>query len=425
MHTTRFTLLTALATLLLIQAGCTARFQALSFSDWTHSSIDSVMEGKSWGTACFTLADFDRDGDLDITISRREIEGGKVFWYENRMKKWVKHTIGVSDKQQLGAVATDINGDGFIDLVVTRYWFENPGILKDAPDAPWLRYLYSEDIKGVNHDMIARDINRDGRDEIIGYSQTTADGTLRIYYTDDPYAWTFKDFCTDLNKKASHVDSTKGVHGGLAPGGVGDLNGDRYPDITITCGWFQNPGNSKSSEWKFNEWPFKYGIVPNPYGISSRSWIANLDSDRDNDIVFTDCDVMGSKGYWIENRKKGKNFILHELPSPGDPTGSFHSLVVADFDNDGDLDIFSGEQEDPDRGMKPPGLKERGFFWENTGKKRKPRFEVRILHTDNPGWHDVQAGDVDADGDIDIVSKVWNKDGRHYHADFWENRIIK
>jgi hypothetical protein len=121
--------------------------------------------------------------------------------------------------------------------------------------------------------------------------------------------------------------------------------------------------------------------------------------------------------YWVENLGKGARWERHLLPDPptatGDVpgTGSFHSLGVADFDSDGDLDIFAGEQEDPDTymessgklAMKPRGLKERGVFWLSSGGA-KPAF--------NP---------VDGDGDIDLVSKVWNKDGAAYHADYWRN----
>ena len=29
--------------------------------------------------------------------------------------------------------------------------------------------------------------------------------------------------------------------------------------------------------------------------------------------------------------------------------------------------------------------------------------------------------DSDGDGDTDIITKVWNKDGDTYHADYWRN----
>ncbi len=70
--------------------------------------------------------------------------------------------------------------------------------------------------------------------------------------------------------------------------------------------------------------------------------------------------------------------------------------------------------------MKPRGLKERGVIWYNKGGKN-PEFEIDVIHVDNPGWHDAQVGDVDGDGDIDIVSKIWNADGPVYHLDYWRN----
>jgi hypothetical protein len=55
---------------------------------WRHISIDASLPGDSYGTGAFSLADYDRDGDLDITISRREIDGGRVYWYKYSNGNW-------------------------------------------------------------------------------------------------------------------------------------------------------------------------------------------------------------------------------------------------------------------------------------------------------------------------------------------------
>ena len=396
----------------------------LDSTKFVHHIIASPLPGpSSWGTGGFTLADFDKDGNLDITISRRA-DSSKVYWYENQGNTWSIHPVGRSDEEQLGAVALDVNRDGHTDLVVARFWFENPGNLGNRPNTKWIRHIYANSLTDENHDIAVADFNQDGQTDIICYSQKMNNGILRWYDITDPDSWISYDIALNVNDLVKGMPNSNGIHGGFAPSGVGDLNGDSYPDVVMPPGWYQNPGSESKHDWKFNPWPFSFGIIPNPYGISNRSWIADMDNDGDNDIVCTDCDVQNSAGYWIENKGNGNLFLMHPLPLIGESTGSFHSLAVGDFDMDGDLDIFSGEQEDPDNLMKPKGLKERGFFWENIGNKYSPLFKVRIIHIDNPGWHDVQIGDTDGDGDLDLVSKIWNKDGEVYHADFWENRIV-
>ena len=70
--------------------------------------------------------------------------------------------------------------------------------------------------------------------------------------------------------------------------------------------------------------------------------------------------------------------------------------------------------------MKPEGLRERGVIWLNGGGPN-PSFTPVVLHEGRPGWHNAALGDVDGDGDVDIVSKVWNADGPNYHVDSWRN----
>jgi len=382
--------------------------------EWKHHYIDPVLIGSSWGTGGTALADFDGDGDLDAVISRRV--SMSAYWYERISDSlWIPHLMGSGAALEgtLGTTSLDMDRDGWSDVVFNGIWFRNPGILDGYPDTPWPAYP----IKAGGHDAASADINGDGLMDLLVY-----DGNKLAWYNPDE----------DLREyviSAGHRD-----HGGTAPRGFGDLDGDGDTDVVIPGTWFENPGTG-GWMWTAHTWPFD-SIPGASYGRSIRAWIADMDGDGEQDIVYSHCDTGGSRLNWVRNLGQGSEWQPHPLPDPptrdGDVrgTGSYHSLGVADFNMDGYPDIFVGEQEDPDVymegagkvAMKPRGLKERGVIWYNTGAET-PEFEPVVIQLDNPGWHDAQLGDVDGDGDMDIVSKVWNADGAAYHMDYWSNQL--
>lgn len=73
------------------------------------------------------------------------------------------------------------------------------------------------------------------------------------------------------------------------------------------------------------------------------------------------------------------------------------------------------------------GAGPRWFIWENEGGD-PPTFTERVIFNGRLGGHDALAADVDGDGDLDILSKIWNvwsenANGGSEHVDVLENTL--
>lgn len=359
------------------------------------------------------LADFDNDGDLDFAFS---ITSDKVFWFEFiDADNWVRHLLAEIPAAQLGGVAHDVDGDGWIDLIAGGFWFKNS---QNPKEEPFKRYEYDARIKTEIHDIVVKDLDADSRDDVL----VLGDGEGCFWYKipEDPAQdanWPRTTVTLDV------VDELDDIHAGFFPGGVGDLDQDGDHDIVMPGRWYQN--EDKGQKWVRKFLPFgSLGY----WGLSCRSWIMDMEGDGDNDIIMMSGDQVDSRGAWLESSGgSSPSFSVHLLPlSTEGRKGSLHSLAVADFDNDGDMDIFSVEQQD--HKILPLDRTSMGFLWENLDGKGGA-FKEKVVFDQNLGGHDALFGDVDQDGDIDICFKVWKKfasnaNQGNVHAVFLENKTV-
>jgi hypothetical protein len=110
----------------------------------------------------------------------------------------------------------------------------NRFVVPYPPDKLWIRHVYADGLEHENHDIITKDINNDKIPDIISYAQRHNGGTLRWYDTSDPNIWIRHEVASSVNELViGSREGSRGIHGGFAPAGIGDLDNDKYADIVM------------------------------------------------------------------------------------------------------------------------------------------------------------------------------------------------
>jgi VCBS repeat protein len=339
-------------------------------------------------------ADIDKDGDMDFyTGSGR---GSKNFWFENAGGAWLRRPVSDSDETDVGAALLDVDGDGWMDKVSTAFWYRNPGF----PSGP-ARENHFQTCRYANitylHDMYAADMDGDGHEDVLTIN---FDG-IRWYKVERDSA------CKPWTEHMVNGTTPVSQHGGIA---AGDLDGDGDMDISRLDRWFENL-DGKGTDWVEHR-NIDFGTYwPSGWGLAGRAVIRDVDGDGTQDIVQSDCDVPNGRVAWFANT--GGNGLAWQRHLIKDSTDGqdFHTLVWADFDGDGDADLFSSGG--PNSDSVP-----RSYIWENLDGKGGA-WKEHLL--DIGRWnHEAAGADMDGDGDIDILTKTWIE-GEHYYL---ENQLI-
>jgi hypothetical protein len=352
------------------------------------------------------LVDLDRDGDLDFVLGGRGIKPPQLYWFEYQAPdRWVRHLVGTNYLSDVGLAELDVDRDGWPDLVCSGVWYRNTG---QPRERAFDRIVFDESASGA-HDVLIADIDGNGTPDVVmmGDERTKLNSLCWVSIPSNP------------RQPWERHPIGPPVHGAIMPNGVADLDGDGDADVLRADTWFENR-DGRGREWVAHK------NIPmgrkGPYGICVRTAVVDLDGDGKKEIVVADADIVDSKVAVLKNADgKGGSWIKTDLPQSF-TYGSLHALAVADFNGDGKPDIVVNEQEE----LLPPGRENpRWVIWENLGGNR---FAERIVLDTRLGGHELQVGDVDGDGDMDICSKpwgtkLWNGTAGAMHVDYLENLL--
>ncbi len=161
---------------------------------------------------------------------------------------------------------------------------------------------------------------------------------------------------------------------------IGDIDGDGYPDLVI--------GGPAMNWYKYPTWA-KTTIATPTNEFTTDMQLADIDSDGDLDMITADGN-LNNNVIWFENPRPSGNpssstWIRHEIGAQG---YYVHDFEIADFDNDGKLDVLARKGST-------------NIFFQNNGTWTRRDISQFVANADGEG---MGIGDVDSDGDIDIVA---------------------
>ena len=354
------------------------------------------------------VADFTKNGKDDFIIIDNTDNQPIVIYTNVGNTKW---EVSIVEKRKISAGEAaayfDIDNDGDLDIAVGSeetnqiWWWENPYPDIDTPRG-WKRNYIKKDGEPLHNNMAFGDFDGDHQIELAFWNQ----GANSLFIAEKPenvekadnwpltcvYTYSTDGQMQQRDKNTEPNQLGTNYHGGMA---VADINNDGTDDIVAGGMWFQYLNGT---------------YISNPVDLSySSAMIAagQLIEGGRPEIVM----VSGyGSGPLILYQYVDHVWIPKEL----DKTTKYaHTLQLIDFNKDGLLDIFSAEMKI--KANKNPGI----FILLNKGQGDFERINI----SNNFGSHNSGIGDLDGNGEFDIVVKpnTWDTP----RIDLWLNQGLK
>jgi FG-GAP-like repeat len=373
---------------------------------------------------------------------------GGLYWYEapssgNLSDPWIKHTITNSGNFYEDIAIFDVNGDGAPDIIASDnnqlVWFENPlGHVGNPATDPWPVHVIRAG--GGTHVIVLGDIDGDGKTDIICSSSGLLGSSGAILFQNTPDSWTELRFGT-VGESVALLDIGSGM------GRINIAGGDGKSVV-----WYENPRES-GGHARTGAWIRHVAATLTDAGKDAFASGVFSSSDRMDLIVASNADLADYFGsiphtdllksvvrrivdqralhlikMWLESGAG-----LYRIVAPVDRRSAWtvqtidstyqavHGISVGDMNKDGTLDFVALEEEQAHNvgpGFNQNFNNQKVAVWYNDGNGN---FTQQIIAT--TGGHNQVLGDIEGDGDLDILSANHGYYGAPNPLEIWVNQL--
>jgi hypothetical protein len=332
-----------------------------------------VLDNNFNGPAGIFIADIDGDSLKDVIAAGAD--GHTVSWWKNMggyPLQWSRQDIDNTFTSAIYVYPGDVDGDGHTDVAAAGWngnelaWWRNDG----NDSITWTKYVIRPGYAQA-HEIMCVDIDIDGDTDIIGVSAGL--NRISVFENDGHWPINWTEHILDNN-----FDGARSVD-------VNDIDGDGDLDIAGAAlddheiAWWRNDSEESIGFTKIT--------IGTGFTYAHKVQIVDMDKDGDEDILGT----AFSRGLaWWENDGEDSTGWTKRFIS------NFSSAVIGwaiDADLDDDLDIVCSAQTASGK----IGL------WYNDGVFPFT-WDFNMLENDLAESWPLHYGDLDNDGDIDLVS---------------------